>query len=228
MTVGTREAWLAKGTGMLPELSDKNTDIARLAERACSDSSLLSEIVGGLRLKVNTKSPEETVRYNCFKVLMHITRTRGELLYPHWDNLAGLLSSDNSYHKMAAVQLIAGLVKADVQNRFESIFDQYFDLLDDRSMIVAIYVATNAGKIVAAKPGLEPRVTTRLLEIEATHHLPARKALVSAGAIEAFDEYMAQALDRERVLEFVDRQQQSDSPKTKKLARQFLKKWGNS
>ena len=142
--------------------------------------------------------------------------------------MAGLLSSDNSYHKMAAVQLIAGLAKADVQNRFESIFDQYFDLLDDQSMIVAIYVASNAGKIVVAKPDLEPRVTTRLLEIEATHHLPGRKALVFAGAIEAFGDYIAQASDRESILEFVGKQQQSESPKTKKLAKQFLKKWGDS
>jgi hypothetical protein len=213
---------------MMTELSDKNADIAVLAERACSDSSLLSEIVGGLRLKVNTKSPEETVRYNCFKVLMLITQTRGELLYHQWDNLVEFLSSDNSYHKMAAVQLLAGLAKADVENKFERIFDRYFALLDDQSVIVAIYVASNAGKIVSARPGLEVRVTRELLDIEATHHIPGRKALVIGGAIEAFGEYMPQASDRERIMEFVDRQQRSDSPKTRKLARQFLKKWNNS
>jgi hypothetical protein len=213
---------------MLTELSDRNADIALLAERASSDSSLLSEIVGGLRLKVNTKSPEETVRYNCHKVLMHIARTRGEILYQQWDNLAQFLSSDNSYHKMAAVQLIAGLAKADGENRFEKIFDTYFGLLDDQSVIVAIYVASNAGKIVNAKPGLEPRVTERLLEIETTHHVPGRKALVAAGAIEAFGEYMPQASNRERILEFVNSQQQSGSPKAKKLAKEFLKKWANS
>jgi hypothetical protein len=227
MTAPEEKPGWPKGAGMLTELSDKNADIERLAGRACSDSSVLSEIVGGLRLKVNTKSPEETVRYNCFKVLMQITRTRSELLYPQWNGLVGFLSSDNSYHKMAAVQLVAGLVKADVENRFESIFDKYFALLDDQSMIVAIYVASNAGKIVSARPGLEPRVTRKLLEIERTHHIPGRKALVVAGAIEAFDAYMSLASDRERILEFVDRQQQSDSPKTRKLARQFLKKWGN-
>ena len=213
---------------MLTELSDKNADIARIAEMACSDSSLLSEIVGGLKLKVNTKSPEETVRYNCFKVLMDITRNNGALLYPNWDNLVGLLSSDNSYHKMAAVQLVAGLVKSDVENKFENIFDRYFALLDDRSMIVAIYVASNAGKIVSARPELEARVTGKLLEIEETHHIPGRKALVVAGAIEAFGEYVPQASDRERILKFVDRQQQSESPKTKKLAKEFLKRWRNS
>ena len=210
---------------MLTELGNKNADIARLAEQACRDPAMLSEIVGGLRLKVNTKSAEETIRYNCFKVLMHIAGTRSELLYPEWDSFVQLLSSNNSYHKMAAVQLVAGLVKADTEGKFEKIFETYFGLLDDQSVIVAIYVASNAGQIVNAKPALQARVTDMLLGIESTHHLPGRKALIAAGAVEAFGEYMGQASNRDRIVEFVSRQQQSQSPKTRKLAKEFLKRY---
>ncbi len=210
---------------MLPELADKTADIARIAELACSDASLLSEIVDGLKLKVNTKSPEETVRYNCYKVLMHITDTKGSMLYPRWQTFVEMLNSDNSYHKMAGVQLIAGLAKSDVDDRFRKITDKYFGLLDDPSVIVAIYVASTAGKIVTAKPELEPQVTEKLLGIPETHHTASRKALVIGGAIEGFGQYMDEVTDRGPILEFVGAQEQSESPKTKKLAKAFTKKW---
>ena len=210
---------------MLIELTDKNADIVRLAEQACRDPSVLAEIAGGLRLKVNTKSPEETIRYNCYKVLMHVAATKSEMLYPEWSSFVQLLSSNNSYHKMAAVQLIAALVKPETEDRFEKIFDEYFGLLDDQSVIVSIYVASNAGKMVTAVPALEPRITEKLLGIEKTHHPAGRKALIAAGAVESFGAYIAQSSDRERIIEFVTSQQQSQSPKTRKLAKEFIKRW---
>ncbi len=210
---------------MLSELSDKTANIALIAEMACKDTAVLSDIVGGLKLKVNTKSPEETVRYNCYKVLMQLAETKGNIVYPYWQTLAAMLSSDNSYHKMAAVQLIAALANSDVDDRFEGIADRFFGLLDDQSVIVAIYVASTAGKIVNAKPNLAYEVTDKLLGIRKTHHTPSRKALVAAGAIEAFGQYVDKLPEREPILEFVREQQQSQSPKTRKLAKEFLKRW---
>jgi hypothetical protein len=210
---------------MLTELSDKNADIVSIAELAVGDPALLSEIIGGLKLKVNTKSKEETVRYNCFKTLMEISVSRPDLLYPAWGTFVDMLGRDNSYDKMAAVHLIAGLVKGDLHHRFDEILDGYFGLLDDKSMIVAIYVASNAGKIVSSRPNLEPRVTQKLLGIEETHHTPSRKALIAAGAIESFGEYWDTLSAKEQVIRFVERQMQSDSPKTRKLAANFLRKF---
>lgn len=210
---------------MLPELADKTADIAGIAELACSNVSLLSEIVDGLKLKVNTKSPEETVRYNCYKVLMHVADTNGSTLYPRWQSFVEALSSDNSYHKMAGVQLIAALAKSDINNKFQKITDRYFDLLDDPSVIVAIYVASTAGKIVNAKPALELQITEKLVGIPNTHHLPSRKALVAAGAIESFGQYVSSVRDRGPILEFVRAQEESESPKTRKLAKAFINKW---
>ncbi len=210
---------------MLPQLTDKTAEIPKIAEMACGNLSVLSEIIDGLKLKVNTKSPEETVRYNCYKVLMHITDTNGSLLYPRWQTFVEMLNSDNSYHKMAGVQLIAGLAKSDANNQFLKIADRYFGLLDDPSVIVAIYVASTAGKIVNAKPSMEPQITNKLLGIPQTHHTASRKALIAAGAIESFGQYVNSVSDRGPILQFVRAQEESDSPKTRKLAKAFLKKW---
>jgi len=204
---------------MLPEMNNKEVDIETVAQKASANRELLSEILDGLTSK------EETLRYNCHKVLMHISETNGRLLYPEWDFFLELLSSDNSYRKMSAVQLIANLTKVDTENRFEQIVDKYYGLLDDKSMIVAIYVASNSGGIVRSKPQLEREITNKLLDIDRTHHPEGRKPLIRAGAIEAFDKYFTEATDKERIIAFVKEQQDCDSPKTRKIAQDFLRKW---
>ncbi|MFC1983026.1 hypothetical protein ACFLV5_04520 [Chloroflexota bacterium] len=204
---------------MLLEMSDEDIDIAAVAKRVSGDRELLSGILDGL------KSKEETFRHNCHKVLMRIGETNGELLYPKWDYFVELLSSDNSYRKMSAVQIVANLTKVDTDNRFEAIVGKYYGLLDDKSMIVAIYTAASSGSIVRAKPQLEREITNRLLDIDKTHHPEGRKPLIKAGAIEAFDKYFPEATDKERIIAFVKEQQNCDSPKTRKLAQDFLRKW---
>ncbi|MFH1484944.1 MAG: hypothetical protein ABIH46_02640 [Chloroflexota bacterium] len=204
---------------MLPEMSDKSADIESVARKALEDEELLAELIDGLM------SNKETFRYNCFKVLLHISEQHGEVLYPMWDRFAALLSSDNAYRKLSGIPIIANLTGVDSENKFGEIFNAYYGLLDDKSMIVAIYAAADSGRIVRAKPELEARITKRLLAIDKTHHVPGRKALVKAGAIEAFDEYFDEAGDRDGIIRFVTEQLDSESPKTRKLARSFLQKW---
>ncbi|HEX9896463.1 MAG TPA: hypothetical protein VGA85_02220 [Dehalococcoidales bacterium] len=206
---------------MLPELNDKNADIENVASKALGENKLLSELLAGL------KSKDETFRYNCYKVLMLISKTHGEVLYPSWDYFVELLHSDNSYHKMSAVHLLTNLVKVDREDGFQKIFDSYYSLLDDKSVIVAIYVAGNSAQIVRAKPHLENRITNILLNIDKTHHPSGRKELIKAGAIEALMEYFTDSKNKANIVAFVTKQQDSESPKTRKIAKAFLKKWGD-
>ena len=205
---------------MLPEMKKKKADIRSIVDKAIDDSKLLSELLEGL------KSRDETFRYNCHKVLMIVTETHAELLYPSWDFFVEHLSSNNSYHKMSAVHLIANLVKVDTENRFEKIIDKYYGLLDDRSMVVAYYVAQNSAKIIRAKPELENRIAGKLLDIDTTHHPSGRKELIKAGIIEAFDEICEDTGNKPVITEFVRNQLGSESNKTRKTAKAFLEKWG--
>ena len=117
------------------------------------------------------------------------------------------------------------LTKVDTENRFEEIVNKYYSLLDDKSMIVAIYVTASSGSIVRAKPQLEREITNRLLDINRTHHPEGCKPLIKAGSIEAFDKYFPEATDKERIIAFVKEQQNCDSPKTRKIAQDFVRKW---
>jgi hypothetical protein len=204
---------------MLAEMYRKEPEIAPLAAKVLADDILLPEILDGL------KSKDETLRYNCHKVLMYISENNGDRLYPEWDYFTGFLSDANSYRKMSAVHIIAKLTKVDTENRFEKIIDTFYDLLDDKSIIVAVYTASVSGDIIRVKPALENKITGKLLDIDKTHHPENRKPLIKAGAIESFDKYFPDALEKQRIIAFVRGTLESDSLKARKLARGFLKKW---
>lgn len=49
--------------------------------------------------------------------------------------------------------------------------------------------------------------------------------LLKSYVIETFDDYFEETEDKGRIVRFVEDQLNSDSPKTRKTARRFLKKW---
>ena len=51
--------------------------------------------------------------------------------------------------------------------------------------------------------------------------------MIKGYAIESFSQYFGEAGDKKKIMEFVRKQLNSKSPKTKKLAKEFLEKWEN-
>lgn len=192
-----------------------------LAKKAAREGTLLDQLLQGILSK------QDKTRYASFKALMHIADERPELLYPHWDRFAHLIDSENTHSKYIASYIIASLAVIDRDNRFERIFDEYYGMLNDKSIIPAAHTAANSGKIARARPELESKITDRLLSIDTTHHKPYHRELIKSHAIEAFSEYFEQTKEKGRILEFVRRQLDSKSPKTRQKAREFLRKWAN-
>ncbi|UCB52964.1 MAG: hypothetical protein JSV10_02420 [Candidatus Zixiibacteriota bacterium] len=204
---------------MLTELSKKSINVKKVAKRALEDKSVLSELLEGVLSK------KETIRFNSFKVLMFISEEHPKVLYARWDFFADLLSSPNTYFKYIAIYIITNLTKVDTKSRFETIFNRFYALLDDKSMIPASHVAGNSAKIVKAKPKLQTKITNKLLAIDKTHHHPERRDLIKGYAIEAFSDYFEGAKNKRKILNFVQAQTESKSPRTRKKAKEFLKKW---
>ncbi len=205
---------------MQPDLNDKNMNVENMANKALKEEGVLSILIDNLTTK------NETVRYNCSKTLNLLSEEHPEVLYPKWDFFVELLNSDHTYWKLSVIPLLANLTRIDTENKFEKIFDEYYGLLDDKSMIPAAWIADYSGRIARAKPGLQTRITEKLLSIDKTHHHPERRDLIKAGAIESFDEYFEETKDQKRILKFVKKQLNCMSPKTVKKAADFLKKRG--
>ena len=207
---------------MLPDLNKKEVNLASLARQASDNQEFLSELVAGL------SDRQQRVGYNCLKALMLVAEERPELLYPHWDVFVDLLRSRNTYYKLRGANLIAAVVGVDTDNRFERIFDEYYDLLDGRSVIAAAYIAGNSGRIARAHPELEGRITDRLLRIDRTHHPLDRRDLIKGHAVGALGEYYQESDDKVAILEFVRGQLEGESPRTRKKAKEFLERWGDT
>ena len=115
---------------------------------------------------------------------------------------------------------------ADEEGRFEGAFEAYFDLLNDDSVMVASHAAGQSGKIANAERNLDSDIVDRLIGIDQTHFDQGRKDLIKSYAVAAFDEFFAESDRKAEILAFVQRQLDCTSPKTRKVARAFLKKWG--
>jgi hypothetical protein len=137
------------------DLRKKDADVKSIAKKALKDDDLLSALVE------NLKSQEETVRYNSYKVLLQITQKKPEALYPSWDFLEDMLDAKNTYWRSSSARLLGNLTVVDSKNRFEKIFDKYYDLLND-SVIIAASITANSGKIVKAKPKLQSKITNKV------------------------------------------------------------------
>jgi len=168
-------------------------------------------------------SKKDEIRSKSFKILLHVSEEQPKVLYPKWDYLADLLDSDNHYQRNISINLLANLAKIDTKNKFEKVFDKYFSNINGDRTMVAGQAALNSGKIAKAKPNLQTQITKRLLNIEKTHQ-GKQIELIKSYVIEAFNEYFEESLDKKKIVNFVKAQLMSKSPKTKKAAKEFLKR----
>jgi hypothetical protein len=202
---------------VLSNLENKDIDPELFAEKVIKNPNMITQLLDGLLSK------NETLRYNCFKILYSISEKKPNLLYSHWDFFINHLRSDNQYHKMSAVIILANLTAIDSKNRFESIFDEYYNTLKSKKTVTPIYVLKSSGKIINNKPNLEDKITNILLNIESIH--PGKQIeLVKCAVIESFSEFFTKAKNKDEIINFVEKQVNSESPKTRKTAREFLNK----
>ena len=194
-----------------------------MAQHAVHHKRALQDLLDG----ISPQTQKSIIRESSSKAVLYLSEQHPEVLLPHWAYFVRLLKSDNGFSKYVAVHVIANLVTAGDEGRFEKSFNAFYKLLDDESVMVASHVAGVSGQIAHAKPRLRVKITQRLLTINQTHFPAERQALIISYAIPSLDEYFADVTAREqdRMLAFVRQQIDCASPKTRKLAKDFVKKW---
>ena len=204
---------------MIPELQKKDIDPKEYAEKIIKKPDLIKQYLDGLLSK------NETYRYNCFKVIFIVSEENTDILYPYWEFFENHLRSKNNYHKMSAVLIIANLTSVDKEKKFERLFDEFYGYLKSEKTITSMYLVKSSGKIAKSKPHLITKITKILLNIEKIH--PGKQIeLVKSAVIESFSDYFEKIENKKEVIAFVKKQTNSDSPKTRKIAKDFLNKYG--
>ena len=202
-------------------LARDDLDVEQAAHLVTSDAAALQMVLHGLLAK------DDLHRFNCLKVLLLVCENQPQVLLPAWTFLTGLLGSRNAYQRSIGVQLLSYLAEADDAGLFAAIFDDYFALLDDESLVVARYTARCAGRIALTRPDLRSIITARLLDIDATHFPQDRKDLIKADVFQGFEQYFETSEDQAAMLAFAARNIDCASPKGSQAARNFLDQFSN-
>ncbi len=194
-------------------------EIAAMAANAQADDAVLAGLIAGLFSK------DLDAKQRSFQSLHLLARTSPGRLYPrYWDEIAAFLDSPSVDAKYIAIYLLAGLAAADTEDRFDDIFNKYFSLLDDNTLIAPTHVALNAAAVFKAKPDLREDIVKLLVSTDRTHHTPSRKALIAAYAIESLDKVFDDIEDKASVLDFARFYLTAPRPKARKIAKDFLKR----
>nr|MDO8098605.1 hypothetical protein [Candidatus Njordarchaeota archaeon] len=204
---------------VLSELEKKNANVEGIAEKALKDGKLLSQVMEGI------SSDKARIKYGSAKVLRIIGERNPDALYPKWDFFVDMLNSENTFLKSDAVFILGHLSKVDSENKFETVFDKLYKLLDDESMITAANLVGISKVIAKAKPELQSIITARLLSIDGTHHGSECKNVIKGHVITTLDTYFEDSKDKKKILDFVKKELKNTRPATRKKAEAFLKKW---
>ena len=193
-----------------------------LLELVSGDPQALADLIGIL---VNGKG---AVRFKCDKVVRRLAEKEPDLAYVHFDDIASLISSDNSFLRWGAILTVSMLVRSDKDRKFDRYLDVWLSLLDSGHVVDSANMAGNAWKIVKSRPDLEPVVTRALLSIK--HRTYYHKGEVSeecrfvamGAALESFMEYYDDSSMNAEILEFARRASLCTRKKTSALALKLL------
>jgi hypothetical protein len=204
------------------KLAQKEVKAEETAEKVAENPRLISEVFDG------TSSEDPRVKFKSAKTLKIISERNPKILYPKIDIFISLLDSENKIIKWIATDVIGNLTSVDLENKFDKVFQKYYDLLSAPSMITVGHIIENSGKIAKSKPYLTQKITSKLLDVE---QLPVKppitqecKNILLGKVIQAFEVYFSQIENAEDVTSFAKRQLNNPRRATKAKAESFLKR----
>lgn len=171
-----------------------------------------------------------SIKFFSEKLIRLLSAENPELVYPYFADLGALLDNPNNILKWEAIITLSNLAAVDRENKFATIYEKYFSLLNDASMITAGNVAGNAWKIVLQNPGCEKDITGRLLAVRNNVYLnkgrpsPECKNIVCGHVLDCFEKYYQVAGEKDKILEFAEGLRNNPRPAVAKKAEAFLKK----
>ena len=207
-------------SSILANLENKRSDAGDVAERACKDPDLLSDLLVGIA------SAKPEVKYGAIKALAIVSKKYPQMLYPQMDFFEALLNGENQILKWNAIDIIANLTVVDIEGRFDRVFEEFYSHLGEGNLITAGHVVDSSGTIVKSKPELAAKIERKLLEVYGVP-LPTEECrnILIGKAINAFDSFYEEAEDKEGIIAFVKRETGNSRNATRKKAERFLKKW---
>ena len=204
---------------MLQNFEKKNVSVESIVKRVIKDNNLIGDLLEF------TSSEKATIKYKSLKVLTLLSEQNSKLLYSKWDFFVNLLDNENTFLRTIGATIIANLTIVDKDQKFENIFDKYYNLLEDKSMINAANIAQRSGIIAKAKPHLQDEITNKLSNIDKTHHSLECKNIIKGKIILSFEEYFEEYKNKEKIIQFAQKELKNTRSATRKKAEKLIRKW---
>jgi len=206
---------------MLERIAEKDFDVDEFVQLAISDKNARDEIVH--QMLTNSAI---MVYYHCFYVVKKASQERPEMFYPYWDEIATLLHHENSYHRDFAVEIIGNLTRVDQKNRFAQVEADYYNIVNDEKFMTGNCCVKNLLKIYQHKPEQRRRIIETLLNIDnRCDYTEKQKGVLMADILEIFDKVYEEVSEHDKINAFIKAQVNSISPKTRKKAKELIKKY---
>lgn len=209
---------------LLKKLGNKSMRKEDLLRAVKGNFGLLPTIIEGL------SSSEATIRYGCGKVLVELSETDPERIYPYMSTFVELLHSRHRILIWNGAALIANLARVDIEGRFEEAFEEYYALLSDGYLVTVANIVDNSAKIASAKPHLIQGITEKLLDTQNLHTTPHLteecKRVIAEKTIDFFSLFFDKIETKEKVAAYVSECRNSPREALKKKADEFLSKNG--
>jgi len=209
---------------LLEKLDDGSIAKEDLLREVKRNFSLLPTVIEGL------SSSKATIRYSCGKVLMDLSETDPEKLYPYMNSFIELLHSKHRILVWNGTAIIANLARVDKKKKFDEIFDEYYALLNDEYLVTVANAISNSAKIALAKPYLTQKITNELLKTEnlkTTPHLTEEcKRVLAEKTINSFSLFFDKIEKKEKVILYAAKCRDSRRKTLKKKAEAFLSEFG--
>ena len=216
------------------KISQKSEDALQLAAAAASSTADASAAVAAespdmvATLVEGLDSRNTAYRYRCYKIANLLCAQKPAVLYPYFEKFVRLLESHQNIPKWNAIDILANLTSADKDDKFSSIYSQFYRLLEEGSLITAGHVVESSAVIAMNRPQNEKEITATLLKVESIP-LPTEECrnILRGKTIETFARYARGSSQRAAMLNFALQHIQNSRSGTAKKAQNFVNKFGS-
>ncbi len=188
--------------------------------------ALESEKIRDIYIELLLNHKHIMVYYHVFYVLDTSTQINPLLFYGYFPQFEKLLTYSNSYHRDIGIRLIANLTIIDQKKMFEKIVDKYLNLFFDEKYMTSEYLVKNLGLIIESKEKLAKKICNFLIDnFSLVKYKEKQKDLLEGYIITALEKAYIKNIEKELIKNYVKEVVGSRSPKSRKIAKEFLKKY---
>jgi len=206
---------------LIEQIAEKDFDVDTFVQLAIKNEHVRNEVVH--QMLTNSAI---MIYYHCYYIVDKASQERPKLFISFWGEIAKLLQHKNSYHRDFALDIIGNLTIVDLENRFLEIRDEYFSIINDEKFMTGIHCVKNLLKIYQNKPDQRESILNLLLDIDRQCEYTEKQiGVLKADVLEIFDEIYEDIPERNRINEFLRTEANCISPKTRKKAKELIKKY---